>query len=65
VSRNILTSSPPLPPPALPLYLQVLNGGKAPGFTAESLAPAVNPALGSFARSSPFMQQPIFNSYHW
>lgn len=44
--------------------LKVLNGGKAPGFTAESLAPAVNPALGSFARSSPFMQQPIFNSYH-
>jgi glycine dehydrogenase len=43
----------------------VLNGGKAPGFSAESLAGGVTTALGSFERSSSFMQQPIFNSYHW
>jgi hypothetical protein len=47
------------------LCVQVLNGGKAPGFSAESLAGGVSTALGSFARSSGFMQQPIFNSYHW
>jgi glycine dehydrogenase len=43
----------------------VLNGGKGAGFTAESLAAGVDPALGSFKRSSPFMQQPVFNNYHW
>jgi hypothetical protein len=45
--------------------LQVLNGGKAAGFTAESVAGSADTALGSFKRSSSFMQQPIFNSYHW
>lgn len=43
---------------------RILNGGKAAGFTAESLAPSVNTSLGSFARTTPFMQQPIFNSCH-
>jgi hypothetical protein len=47
------------------VLLQVLNGGKAAGFTAESLAASASTALGSFKRSSAFMQQPIFNSYHW
>ncbi|WIA42495.1 hypothetical protein OEZ86_008483 [Tetradesmus obliquus] len=46
------------------VLLKVLNGGKAAGFTAASLAPSVQPALGSFQRSSPFLQQQIFNSYH-
>jgi glycine dehydrogenase len=36
----------------------------SPGFTAEELAPSVSPNLGDFARSSKFMQHPIFNSYH-
>jgi hypothetical protein len=45
--------------------VQVLNGGKAAGFTAASLAPSVQPALGAFKRSSSFLQQQIFNSYHW
>lgn len=45
--------------------MQVLNGGKAASFTAESLAGGVSTALGSFERTSSFMQQPIFNSYHW
>lgn len=45
------------------LLLTVLNGGKAPGFTAAGLAPGVQPALGQFARTSAFMTQPIFNSY--
>jgi glycine dehydrogenase len=47
------------------LLLQVLNGGKAAPFTAESLAASVEGRLGGFARRSPFLQQQIFNSYHW
>ena len=50
---------------SMSMLAQVLNGGKAAGFTAASLAPSVQPALGSFQRSSPFLQQQIFNSYHW
>eukprot|EP00878_Enallax_costatus_P002717 GHUV01002906.1.p1 GENE.GHUV01002906.1~~GHUV01002906.1.p1 ORF type:complete len:1040 (+),score=283.63 GHUV01002906.1:423-3122(+) len=46
------------------LLLKVLNGGKDSGFSASSLASSVNPKIGSFARSSPFLQQQIFNSYH-
>lgn len=42
----------------------ILNGGKAPNFTAESLAPTVNSMLGGFQRSSSFMQHPVFSSYH-
>ena len=42
----------------------VLAGGKAPGFTAEELAPSVAPALGDFARTSPFLTHPTFNAYH-
>jgi glycine dehydrogenase len=50
--------------------LEVFNGGKAAGFKAESLAQqqqgmaAVGNKLEGFERSSKFMQQPIFNSYH-
>ena len=44
--------------------LGLLNGGKAPGFTAESLAPGVAGGVGAFQRSSPFLQHPVFNSYH-
>jgi glycine dehydrogenase len=36
----------------------------SPGFTAEELAPTVSPKLGDFARSSKFMQHPIFNTCH-
>jgi glycine dehydrogenase len=43
--------------------LAVLNGGKAPAFTAASLAESTQPALGAFKRTSPYLQQPIFNSY--
>ncbi|KAI8477420.1 MAG: glycine cleavage system, P protein [Monoraphidium minutum] len=49
------------------LLLAVLNGGAAPGFTAASLAPGAAPAIAAgspFARTSKFMTQPIFNSYH-
>jgi glycine dehydrogenase len=42
-----------------------LNGGKAPAFTAESLAPDVSemnhPGL---ARKSSFLTHPVFNAYH-
>ncbi len=44
--------------------LKALNGGKAAGFTAASLAPAVQGGVGSFARTSKFLQHPVFNSYH-
>lgn len=47
----------PCPPP------QVLGGGKAAP-SAESLAAAASPRLGAFKRTSTYMQQPIFNSYH-
>eukprot|EP00879_Flechtneria_rotunda_P015478 GHRR01016186.1.p1 GENE.GHRR01016186.1~~GHRR01016186.1.p1 ORF type:complete len:867 (+),score=288.87 GHRR01016186.1:388-2601(+) len=46
------------------ILLKVFNGGKAAPFTAASLAPSVQPHLAGFRRSSPFLQQPIFNSYH-
>mmetsp|Transcript_15918 Transcript_15918/g.38750 ORF Transcript_15918/g.38750 Transcript_15918/m.38750 type:complete len:1038 (-) Transcript_15918:416-3529(-) len=42
-----------------------LNGGKAPAFSAESLAPSVkshnDPAL---ARTSAYLTHPVFNAYH-
>lgn len=44
---------------------RILAGGRDPGFTAEALAPSVSgPALGPLARSSRFMEHPVFNSYH-
>ncbi|KAL4447273.1 hypothetical protein ABPG77_007306 [Micractinium sp. CCAP 211/92] len=46
------------------VLLEVLAGGKAPGFTAESLAPQVAGGVGSFERTSPFLQHPVFNAYH-
>ena len=44
----------------------VFNGGKPPAFTADELtagaaASALPPAL---ARTSPFMEHPVFNSHH-
>lgn len=39
------------------LLLAVLNGGAAPAFTAEGLAPGASAALGQFARKSAFMTQ--------
>lgn len=44
--------------------LAVLAGGSDPGFTSESLAPSVAPALGAFQRTSSFLEHPVFNSYH-
>lgn len=43
---------------------KILNNGSAPDFSAESLAPEVEEHLGSFKRTSKFLQQPIFNLYH-
>ena len=40
-----------------------LNGGSAPGFTAESLAPNVQPS-DFMARRSKFLTHPVFNAYH-
>lgn len=43
----------------------ILAGGRDPGFTAESLAPELSgDMLGSFTRTSSFMEHPVFNSYH-
>ena len=42
----------------------MLNGGAAPGFTAEGLAPSVPGGVGGFERSSAFLQHPVFNAYH-
>ena len=41
------------------------NGGEAAGFTADEIA-AGNDAngFGEFARTSPFMEQEVFNTYH-
>ena len=44
----------------------VFNGGKPPAFTADELtagaaASALPPAL---ARTSPFLEHPVFNSHH-
>ncbi|KAL4527675.1 hypothetical protein Ndes2526B_g08646 [Nannochloris sp. 'desiccata'] len=47
----------------LDALFKVLAGNKDPGFTAESLAPSVNPVLGEFTRSSTFMEHAVFNSY--
>lgn len=44
--------------------LKALNGGKPASFTAASLAPSVQGGVGSFARSSTFLQHPVFNSHH-
>eukprot|EP00887_Chlorella_sp_A99_P006129 scaffold22.g6129.t1 len=44
--------------------LALLNGGAAPGFAAESLAPGVGGGVGPFARASAFLEHPTFNSYH-
>ena len=44
--------------------LRILNGGSQPAFSAESLAPKVPGGVGAFQRSSPFLQQPIFNEMH-
>jgi glycine dehydrogenase len=43
---------------------KVLNKGKSAGFSAESLASKVEGGVGKLARSSDFLQQPIFNLYH-
>ncbi|EIE25206.1 glycine dehydrogenase [Coccomyxa subellipsoidea C-169] len=44
--------------------LRILNGGSAPGFSAESLASEVDSPVGSFKRDTPYLQSPIFNLYH-
>ena len=46
------------------VLFKILNGGKAAPFTAESLAPSVEAGVGSFARSSKYLQHAIFNSHH-
>lgn len=44
--------------------IQVLNGGKVAPFTAESLTPSVKAGVGAFARSTKFLEAPVFNMYH-
>lgn len=51
-----------MPLPAL--LRRILNGNKPAPFTAESLAPSVAGGVGPFARTSKFMQQPVFNTMH-
>ena len=47
------------------LLLKVLNGGKPAGFAAVSLAPGATGVLpGALARTSPFLEHPVFNTYH-
>ena len=45
-------------------FYQVLNGGNAASFTAVSLAPSVKAGVGAFSRSSKFLEDPVFNTYH-
>jgi glycine dehydrogenase len=42
--------------------LKVLNDGKATGFLVEELAPYLESNIGGFARTSPFMQNEVFNA---
>lgn len=42
----------------------ILSLGSSVPFTAESLASSVEAAVGPMARTSKFLQQPIFNLYH-
>jgi glycine dehydrogenase len=44
--------------------LRILAQGKAVPFTAASLAPQAGKVPAAFARTSPFLQHPVFNSYH-
>lgn len=47
------------------VLLKILNNGESPSFTAESLAESSQSSLqGAFQRTSRFMTQPVFNSYH-
>ena len=43
---------------------KILALGKAVPFTAESLAGAAPAVPSQFARTTPFLQHPVFNSYH-
>ncbi|GMH32889.1 hypothetical protein BSKO_00723 [Bryopsis sp. KO-2023] len=43
---------------------KILNGGKSPNFTTESIASSVESNIGKFARTSRFLEHKIFNSYH-
>ena len=38
--------------------------GKKPAKVAADLAAAAKPRLGAHARTTPFLQQPVFNAYH-
>ncbi|CAD7700824.1 unnamed protein product [Ostreobium quekettii] len=44
--------------------LCVLNGGVSPPFTSASLAPKVQPTLGPHARTTPYLEQHVFNAHH-
>ena len=45
--------------------LAVFNGGKRAAFTAADLLPGGAPRFGErFARSSPYLTHPVFNSHH-
>ena len=45
--------------------LAVFNGGAAPGFTLEELAPEASMAYpAALARTSPFLKQEVFNKHH-
>jgi len=47
----------------LKILLDILNLNTDPAYL-ESLASTLRPSFGSLARSSPFMQHPVFNSHH-
>jgi glycine dehydrogenase len=42
----------------------VFNGGKAPGFDADDLADENAEGLQAFARTSPYLAHPVFNTHH-
>jgi glycine dehydrogenase len=44
--------------------LRILAQGKSVPFTAASLAPQAGVVPAAFKRTSPFLQHPVFNSYH-
>ena len=46
------------------VLFKVLNKGKSVSFTAASIAPEVSSSIGSFARKSTYLKQPIFNTHH-
>ena len=46
------------------MLFTVLNCGKPAGFTAACIAPLVAGGVGPLARTTPFLTQDVFNTYH-